>query len=153
MGPKSGLPLFRINTLVNIRSFHTACFCSCACCWCVYTRTDSSRCFYRSSELIGDVKLCVCACVRPVSAADRGPRFSPVGHTDRGWVCFPASLWCWLLPDPVLHSPSPSSPSTSVWSKKPVNSQTLTLHHYLRTQRRQHLHCHAESAHLQTTLA
>ena len=57
----------------------------------------------------------------PVSAADRGPRFSPVGHTDRGWVCFLAGPWCWLLPDRAPHSPCPSSPSASAWSKEPEN--------------------------------
>lgn len=55
-------------------------------------------------------------CVWPVSAADRGPRFSPAGHTGSGWACSPAGLWCWLLPDPVPNTPSPSSPSASAWS-------------------------------------
>lgn len=113
MGPKSGLPLFRINTLVNIQPVHLR---SCAWYESVYTRKHSSRCFL----FVGHLITCqvTCLCVWPVSAAARGPRFSPVGHTDRVWVCFPAGPWCLLLPDPVPRSPSPSSPSASVWSKK-----------------------------------
>ena len=113
MGPKSGLPLFRINTLVNIQPVRLR---SCAWYESVYMRKHSSRCFL----FVGHLITCQVTrlCVWPVSVAARGPRFSPAGHTDRGWVCFPAGPWCLLLPDPVPRSPSPSSPSASVWSKK-----------------------------------
>lgn len=56
--------------------------------------------------------------VWPASAADHGPRFSPAGHTGRGWVCSPAGQWCWLPPVPIPRSLSPSAPSAFVWSER-----------------------------------